>query len=101
MLKRPVQLALAIAAALLLHTDLHAQARKRNAPTRKPAPKAAPSPTLACGDLVGLQVLLDREGFSPGQIDGQTGANFTHALEALQTAKKLQSNGQPDSDTRT
>ncbi len=98
--KRPVQLALALAiAALLLHTDLHAQARKRNPPARKPAPKAAPAPKLECGDLVGFQVLLDRAGFSPGQIDGKTGANFSHALAALQTAKKLQSNGQPDCDT--
>ena len=44
-------------------------------------------------------MLLDRQGFSPGQIDGKTGANFSHALAALQTAKKLPSNGQPDCDT--
>ncbi len=54
---------------------------------------------LPCGDLVGFQVLLDREGFSPGQIDGKTGANFSHALAALQTAKKVQSTGQPDCAT--
>jgi lipoprotein-anchoring transpeptidase ErfK/SrfK len=96
---RTVQVAAAIAAALLLHTDLNAQARKRKAPARKPAPKAAPAPALPCGDLVGFQVLLDRQGFSPGQIDGKTGANFSHALAALQAAKQLTASGQPDCDT--
>src|ERR1700748_3751906 len=96
---RPVQVAAAIAAALLLHTNLDAQTRKKAAPARKPAPKTAPAPKLECGDLVSFQVLLDRQGFSPGQIDGKTGVNFSHALAALQTAKKLQSNGQPDCDT--
>jgi len=99
MKQRTVQVAAAIAAALLLHTDLGAQTRKRPAPARKPAAKSAPAPKLECGDLVGFQVLLDREGFSPGQIDGRTGANFSHALAALQSAKKLQSNGQPDCET--
>jgi lipoprotein-anchoring transpeptidase ErfK/SrfK len=96
---RTVQVAAVIAAALLLHTDLDAQTRKRKAPARKPAPKAAPAPQLPCGDLVGFQVLLDRQGFSPGQIDGKTGANFSKALSALQAAKNLSASGEPDCDT--
>jgi lipoprotein-anchoring transpeptidase ErfK/SrfK len=96
---RTAQVVAALGAALLLHADLHAQTRKKTAPARKATPKTAPAPKLECGDLVGFQVLLDRAGFSPGQIDGKTGLNFTHALAALQSAKKLQSNGQPGCDT--
>src|SRR5471030_529719 len=95
MSNRTVQVAVAIAACLALHADLHAQTKKRPAPARR-APAA---PTLECGDLVGFQVLLDRQAFSPGEIDGRTGANFSHVLAALQTARKLQPTGQPDCDT--
>jgi lipoprotein-anchoring transpeptidase ErfK/SrfK len=55
--------------------------------------------SLACGDLVSFQVRLDRQGFSPGQIDGRTGANLSHALAALQTTRDLAPTGQPDCDT--
>jgi len=95
MSKRTVQVAVAITACVALHADLHAQTKKRPAPARR-APAA---PTLECGDLVGFQVLLDRQAFSPGEIDGRTGANFSHVLAALQTARKLQPTGQPDCDT--
>jgi lipoprotein-anchoring transpeptidase ErfK/SrfK len=97
--KRTAQVALAFAIFVALHADLGAAAKKRRAPVRRPAAKSAPAPVLKCGDLVGFQVLMDRQGFSPGQIDGKPGANFTHALAALQSAKKLQSTGQPDCDT--
>jgi lipoprotein-anchoring transpeptidase ErfK/SrfK len=93
MSKRTVQVALAIAALLALHVDLAAAPKKR--PVRRPVPP----PSLPCGDLVGFQVLLDRQGFSPGQIDGKTGANLSHALSAMQAAKKLQPSGQPDCAT--
>jgi hypothetical protein len=93
MSKRTVQVALAIAALLALHVDLDAAPKKR--PVRRPVPP----PSLRCGDLVGFQVLLDRQGFSPGQIDGKTGANLSHALAAMQAAKKLQPSGQPDCET--
>ena len=96
---RTAQVALAITVCFAFHADLHAAATKRRAPVHRPAAKSAPAPVLKCGDLVGFQVLMDRQGFSPGQIDGKTGANFTHALAALQSAKKLQPTGQPDCDT--
>ena len=38
---------------------------------------------LPCGDYISFQVLLDRQGFSSGQIDGRPGNNFTHALSDL------------------
>jgi lipoprotein-anchoring transpeptidase ErfK/SrfK len=77
-------------------------AAQKTPPKKRPSHAAhrTPSPPpLPCGDLVGFQVLLDRQGFSPGQIDGKTGANFSHALAAAQAAKKLKPSGQPDCDT--
>jgi lipoprotein-anchoring transpeptidase ErfK/SrfK len=44
-------------------------------------------------------VLLDRQGFSPGQIDGQPGTNFSHALAAMQSARGLPSSGRADCAT--
>ena len=58
-----------------------------------------PPPPLPCGDLFSFQVLLDRQGYSPGQIDGKTGVNFTHALAAMQSARSLAASGTPDCDT--
>ena len=100
MSKPTVQLALSITACIvLLHTDVRAQAKQRRAPAHRPPAKAAAATKLPCGDLVGFQVLLDRQGFSPGLIDGKTGANFSHALAAFQESKKLTSSGKPDCDT--
>jgi lipoprotein-anchoring transpeptidase ErfK/SrfK len=43
--------------------------------------------------------LLDRAGFSPGQIDGKFGTNASHALSAFQQTRKLTSTGQPNCDS--
>jgi lipoprotein-anchoring transpeptidase ErfK/SrfK len=83
------ELAAAIAICLTLNTTVDAQARKK---------KAAPSARLPCGDLVGFQVRLDRQGFSTGPIDGKPGANFSRTLSAYQTAHKLPA-GKPDCAT--
>jgi lipoprotein-anchoring transpeptidase ErfK/SrfK len=57
------------------------------------------TPSLPCGDYVSFQVLLDRQGFSPGQIDGKPGTTFSHALTALQQARNVAATGQADCDT--
>ena len=57
---------------------------------------AARAPKLECGDVLAFQVLLDRLGFSPGQIDGRSGRNFSRAVGALQQARGLPSTGHPD-----
>jgi lipoprotein-anchoring transpeptidase ErfK/SrfK len=53
-----------------------------------------------CRDVVAFQVLLDRNGFSPGEIDGRAGSNTTRALSAFQQAKGLPVTGTPDCATR-
>jgi lipoprotein-anchoring transpeptidase ErfK/SrfK len=60
--------------------------------------KAAPA-KLECGNHLAFQVLLDRKGFSVGQIDGKAGPNFSHALAALQSARKVPASGEPDCAT--
>ena len=54
------------------------------------APQGASSePAL----IVKTEVLLDRDGFSPGEIDGKNGDNFRKALAAFQQAKNLRGIG--------
>jgi lipoprotein-anchoring transpeptidase ErfK/SrfK len=96
--RQTAQLALAITTCLVLHANLAAQSKK-HAPAHRPPAKAAAVAKLPCGNYLGFQVLLDRQGFSPGQIDGKSGANFRKALTAFQESKKLTSSGQPDCDT--
>ena len=83
---RTAQLSAAVTIFLAISSIAGAQARKKK-PVAQPAP-------LPCGDLVGFQVLLDRKGFSSGEIDGKPGPNFSRALAAFQAARKLAA-GQP------
>jgi lipoprotein-anchoring transpeptidase ErfK/SrfK len=89
------QLAAVLTIGLALTTTVDGQARKQ---ARKTKAAAAAPARLPCGDLVGFQVRLDRQGFSSGQIDGTPGANFLHTLSAFQTAHKLPA-GKPDCAT--
>ncbi len=96
------QLALVLSAALIASAAIGAapqSTHKRRAPARKPAQTKPVEPPPPCGDYLGFQVLLDRQGFSPGQIDGRPGANFSHALAALQASRKLPATGEPDCET--
>ena len=51
-------------------------------------------------DVLALQVMLDRAGFSPGEIDGRAGSNLRRALSAFQQAHDLRVTGRPDEETR-
>jgi lipoprotein-anchoring transpeptidase ErfK/SrfK len=65
------------------------------------ATEAQESPTAApvVSEVLAAQVMLDRAGFSPGEIDGQTGRNFMRALASFQRTSSLSSSGQLDDAT--
>jgi lipoprotein-anchoring transpeptidase ErfK/SrfK len=55
-------------------------------PLAQPMPPAATVKGKSSAEITALQVFLDREGFSPGVIDGKMGSNVTKAIEAWQQA---------------
>ena len=66
-----------------------------------PGPKFEPALSigkLSSAEITALQVFLDREGFSPGVIDGKKGSNVTKAIEAWQngTGETLDPNNAED-----
>ncbi|MEP1205710.1 MAG: L,D-transpeptidase [Rhizobiaceae bacterium] len=54
--------------------------------TRSRTLEGFPKPNLDSKQMVALQVVLDREGFSPGVIDGIWGSNMARALAARKKA---------------
>src|SRR5438093_13291283 len=61
-----------------------------------PPPIAAQRTTRSADQTaLQLQVLLDRAGFSPGEIDGRSGNNTRRAITAFQKARSLPSDANP------
>lgn len=50
-------------------------------------------------DILGAQVMLDVAGFSPGEIDGMAGPNFSRAVAAFQRSRQLVESGRHDDAT--
>ena len=57
---------------------------------------AARVPPVVASEALVLQVLLDRAGFSAGEIDGAAGFNLRQALTSFQRERKLPETGRPD-----
>ena len=57
------------------------------------------SPVAEASEIVAAQVMLDRAGFSPGEIDGQAGVNLKRAATAFQRSYGLMESGQVDQPT--
>src|SRR5262245_5714852 len=93
---RTLPFIVALVASVALQADA---AQKHRAPRRSAAAAKKAPPPLPCGDLVSFAVLLDRQGFSPGQIDGTANRTFTRALNALREGKQIAATGPPDCAT--
>ena len=91
-------LALALGVAAVAPRPLFAQSGARGPAAATKAPALA-SGAPVVSETVTLQVMLDRAGFSPGEIDGRAGINVKRAVAAFQRAQHLQETGQLDQAT--
>ena len=81
----PIKFVISASAAVvftMLGTEIPIAAQKPA--VQKPAAQKRAS---ASPDMLGVQVMLDRARFSPGEIDGNGGPNTKRAIEAFERAK--------------
>jgi len=67
----------------------------------EPTPAAPTGAVPAKRDTLSAQILLERAHFSPGEIDGQGGANTRRAIAAYQRSQGLTESGELDEATWT
>jgi lipoprotein-anchoring transpeptidase ErfK/SrfK len=86
---------------LLVAVDVDAATKKKKSVTKRSTARSrvAEPPSAEGTSILRAQILLDRANFSPGEIDGQSGANFQRAVSGFQEAKKLPVTGQLDEAT--
>jgi lipoprotein-anchoring transpeptidase ErfK/SrfK len=80
----------AIASAIVI-----AQQPRATVPRNPSADRSAP----IMSEVLAAQVMLDRSGFSSGEIDGKAGPNFLKALSAFQMSRGLRVSGLLDEET--
>src|SRR5579883_295826 len=89
--------AVIITVAAVLHAA--APARRHVSHTHRRGGTHPAPPVLPCGTVFDFQVRLDRAGYSPGQIDGELGDNFTHTVAAFQATHRLEPSGNAECHT--
>jgi lipoprotein-anchoring transpeptidase ErfK/SrfK len=87
-----------ILALSLMFIPVTASAQKASAP-KKTAPAPSTAPAADMGQMLAVQVALDRAGFSPGEIDGRGGTKTRLALSAFQKSTNLQPTGVVNEET--
>src|SRR5262245_33026269 len=80
----------AIASAIVLAQEPAAK-QPRSSPRNRSTP--------IISEVLAAQVMLDRSGFSPGEIDGMAGSNFLKAVSAFQKSRDLEVSGLLDEAT--
>jgi lipoprotein-anchoring transpeptidase ErfK/SrfK len=90
-------LSCAIVIAVLLPCSIEAGSIKSN--TKHESIPNSMTSHVPISSLVKLQILLDRAGFSSGEIDGSAGSNVRKAISAFQDARGLARAGRSDDTT--